>query len=317
MENKEKEPIGMIFDIQSYSVHDGPGCRTSVFFVGCPLQCRWCANPESWKRKKILMFSERTCKWEQGCRACENACPYGSLVFNEEGKPTLNWAICNECETIECAKSCAANALKQCVRFMTVDDLMKVLMRDFTNWGSDGGVTFTGGEPLMYANFLIEVLKRCRLQQMHTAIETSGFAAEEVFLSVMKYIDFAFIDVKNMDDERHIWGTGVSNKQTLSNISALAKSRWPGRLVLRQATIHGFNDSKENALKVIDFMNENNLYEINLLRFHRMGQTKWEQLGKAYEYADHGDMDEEALKELQQLYLDNDIACYIGEDTPF
>ncbi len=308
---------GMIFDIQSYSVHDGPGCRTNVFFVGCPLQCRWCANPESWKRKKHLMFSERSCKWEQGCRACVNACPAGSLQFDGNGKPFLNWAICAECETIECSKSCAANSLKQCVRFLSVEDLIHILLRDFANWGSDGGVTFSGGEPLMQHEYLLAILKRCRALQMHTAIETCAFVKEDVFLNVMKYINFAFIDVKNMDSEKHKWGVGVGNELILSNISALVRSGWGGRLVLRQPTIGGYNDSKENAMQVIDFMNEHNLYEINLLKFHRMGTTKWEQLGKVYEYADHGDMSDERMKELQELYLDNDIACYIGEDTPF
>ena len=97
-----QDNIGMIFDIQSYSVHDGPGCRTNVFFVGCPLQCRWCANPESWMVKKHLMFAERTCKWEQGCTACRDACPNGSIKFDEKGQPHVNWILCNKCETIEC-----------------------------------------------------------------------------------------------------------------------------------------------------------------------------------------------------------------------
>lgn len=311
------ELTGMIFDIQSFSVHDGPGCRTNVFFVGCPLKCRWCANPESWRRKKHLMFAERSCKWEQGCQACKEACPNGSISFDEAGKPSVNWAVCNDCETIECARFCAANSLKQCVRVLSVDDLIQVLNRDFTNWGSDGGVTFTGGEPLMQADYLLAVLKRCHQLQMHTAIETSAYASWDVFQGIMRYIDFAFVDVKNMDDELHKWGTGVSNQPILNNISALAQSDWCGRLVLRQPTIGGYNDSLDNARELISFMNENGLYEINLLKFHRMGGTKWEQLGTPYEYADHGDVSEARLKELQELYLNNDIACYIGDDTPF
>lgn len=263
------------------------------------------------------MFADRVCKWEQGCSACRDACPNGSLTFDADGRPHVDWKICHDCETIECTKACAAGALKQCVRIMTVSQLIDTLRRDYNNWGSDGGVTFTGGEPLMHHAFLDEVLKECKKLSMHTAIETSAHTTEEIFMKIFRRIDFAFIDVKNMDDEAHKWGTGVSNERTLNNIRALKKSGWPGRLVLRQPTIHGYNDSDENAKRLIEFMNENGLYEINLLKFHRLGQTKWEQLGKTYEYADHGDMTLERMSELQDLFLDNDIACYVGDDTPF
>ncbi|MCQ2398001.1 MAG: 4-hydroxyphenylacetate decarboxylase activase [Sphaerochaetaceae bacterium] len=318
MQKMQRENVGIIFDIQSYSVHDGPGCRTNVFFSGCPLRCRWCANPESWQVKKHLMFAERSCKWEQGCTACRNSCPNNSISFDKNGKPHIDRNICNSCETVECESFCASHALKQCVRFMTVDDVMDILMRDFPNWGSDGGVTFSGGEPLFHHHFLDSLLKRCRKAQMHTAIESSGFASPEVFEKIFRNLNFAFIDVKNMDNEMHKQGTGVSNEPILRNIETLAHADWwHGRLVLRQPTIHGYNDSLENAEHLIEFMNKNGLYEINLLRFHRLGQTKWEQLGRKYDYDDHGDMPEDRMLELQQLYLENDIACYIGENTPF
>lgn len=308
---------GLIFDIQSYSVHDGPGCRTNVFFVGCPLQCRWCANPESWKRKKHIMFAERVCKFEKGCRACRDICPHNSISFDENGKPAINWAICDECETFECVNICPNNALKQCVKEYTVEELMKVLKRDFNSWGSEGGVTFSGGDPLLHHDFLEKVLNECKKSHIHTAIETSGFATEENFLKILTKINFAFIDVKHMDTEKHKWGTGVGNERILSNIEALVKSPWKGRLVLRTPIINGYNDDDENAMKVIEYMKRLDLFEINLLKFHRMGTSKWEQLGKNYEYADHGDMTEERMLELQDLYLKHDIACYIGDNTPF
>ena len=311
------EKNGLIFDIQSYSVHDGPGCRTNVFFIGCPLECRWCANPESWKRKKHIMFAEKVCKYDKGCRACRNTCPKDSIKFDENGKPSITWSICEDCESFECISICPNNALKQCVKEYTVDGLMKILKRDFSNWGSEGGVTFTGGDPLMHHDFLYDVLMECKKSHIHTAIETSGFATEENFLKILTNINFAFIDVKNMDTEAHKWGTGVGNELILSNIEALVKSPWNGRLVLRQPTIHGYNDSDENAMKLIEFMKRLDLFEINLLKFHRMGTSKWEQLRKQYEYVDHGDMTDERMKELQTLYLDNGIACYIGDDTPF
>lgn len=311
------EKKGLIFDVQSYSVHDGPGCRTNVFLAGCPLKCSWCANPESWIAKKHIMFAENACKYDKGCKACKNICPYGSIKLDDSGKPSLTWDICKDCETFECTTICPNNVFKQCVKEYTVDQLINILKRDFNNWGPDGGVTFTGGDPLVQHEFLIEVLKKCNELQIHKAIETEAYTKEEVFLNVMKYINFAFVDVKHMDMEKHKEGTGVYNDLILSNIRALKKSGWPGRLVLRQPTIAGYNDDDENALKLIDFMNENSLYEINLLKFHRLGTTKWNQLGKDYEYSDHGDISIERMNELQKLYLDNNIACYIGEDTPF
>lgn len=308
---------GLIFDIQSFSVHDGPGCRTNVFFTGCPLQCKWCANPESWVKNKHVMFAENVCKWDKDCRACRTICPHNSIKFDDNGKPSIKWTICKDCQTFDCVSICPNNSFKQCVKEYTVEELMKILLRDFNNWGSGGGVTFSGGEPLMHHEFLIEVLKKCHERQIHKAIETSGYAKEEVFLKIFNYIDFAFIDVKNIDRDKHKEGTGVYNDLILSNIEALKKSPWRGRLVLRQPTIAGYNDSDENAYRLIEFMNKNSLYEINLLKFHRLGLTKWNQLGKDYEYSNHGDMTDEKMEHLQELYLDNNIACYIGDNTPF
>lgn len=312
-----QELKGIIFDIQAFSVHDGPGCRTNVFFAGCPLRCKWCANPENFAGRPHLLYADKVCKWSSGCRACTKICPRGGLIFQDDQQPIINWDVCNKCTTFECSPVCAASALKVCGKEYTVDDVMKILRRDFNHWGSEGGVTFTGGEPLLHYDFLLEVLKRCAAMQIHTAIETSGYAPMERFLNILKYINFAFIDVKNMDDKKHIEGTGVSHKIILENIAALKKSGWDGRLILRQPTIGGFNDSEENAQKLIDFMKKNNLYEINLLKFHRLGQTKWEQMGMKYAYAKTGDVSLEQLQKLQNMYLDNDIVCYVGDSTPF
>lgn len=308
---------GLIFDIQSFSVHDGPGCRTNIFFTGCPLKCKWCANPESWVKKKHLMFAEKLCKRDKGCGACRDVCPHGSIKFRDDANISVTWEMCHKCENFDCVNICPNNVFKQCVKEYTVDDIIKILRRDYNNWGYDGGVTFSGGEPLMHHEFLLEVLKKCQEWQIHTAIETSAFAKQETFLDVFQYIEFAFIDVKNMDREKHKEGTGVYNDLILSNIETLKKSNWHGRLVLRQPTITGYNDSDENAYKLIEFMNKNSLFEINLLKFHRLGETKWNQLGNMYEYHDHGDIMQEKMEHLQRLYLSNNIACYIGDNTPF
>lgn len=219
--------------------------------------------------------------------------------------------------TFDCTVICPNNALKQCVKEYTVDELVAVLRRDFNNWGPAGGVTFSGGDPLLHHEFLMQVLNKCHALQIDTAIETSGYAKLEIFLEIMEHIHFAFIDIKNMDREKHREGTGVYNDLVLSNIEALKRFGWKGRLVLRQPTISGYNDSEENARNLIEFMHKNTLYEINLLKFHKLGLTKWEQLGKQCEYSECGDMTDEKMEQLQALYLDHDIACYIGDNTPF
>ena len=308
---------GHIFDIQSFSVHDGPGCRTTVFLTGCPLQCRWCANPESWIYGKHLMFAQNSCKWEKGCDVCVSVCPTGAIAMAPGQPPRVDWDKCRTCTDFACTRICPNKALKQCVKEYTSQELLQILRRDFSNWGSQGGVTFSGGDPITQHDFLLEVLEGCKKMGIHTAIETSACFPSDIFLDVMRHIDFAFIDVKHMDSEAHKAGTGVGNERILENIRLLKQSGWRGRLVLRQPTIHGYNDSVDNARALIAFMQENDLYEINLLKFHRLGQTKWEQLGKVYDYATGGEMTDEAMNELQTLYLDAGIACYIGHHTAF
>lgn len=308
---------GHIFDIQSFSVHDGPGCRTSVFLTGCPLQCSWCSNPESWAVGKHLMYAGNLCKAEKGCRACRDACPGGSIRFDEDGRHHIDRGLCDACTTFDCIGSCPNGVLKQCVKDYTVDDLVKILRRDFDNWGPEGGVTFTGGDPFVQHRFLLEVLKRCRDLQIHTAVETTAHASHDVFLEVMEYINFAFIDIKHIDSAKHREETGAGNELILANIVALAASGWPGRLVLRQPSIGGYNDSEEDALRVIDFMEAHGLYEINLLKFHPLGETKWNQLGKAYPHSGRKSVGQEHMRRIQQLYLRHNIACYLGDDTPF
>lgn len=308
---------GNIFDIQSFSVHDGPGCRTTVFFNGCPLQCRWCANPESWKIKSHIMFSELSCKYDKGCTACNDKCKNGGLTFDDSNKPILNWDICKACTTFECAKSCYNNALKICSKEYSVEELMEIIKRDSNNWRSKGGVTFSGGEPLIHHEYLINILKECKKINIHTAIETSAYVSNDIFLNIMNYIDFAFIDLKHMDREKHKSQTGVYNDLIHQNIKLLKKCNWNGRLVIRVPVIGGFNDDDDNVYKIIDFMKENDLYEINLLPFHRLGESKWIQLGEIYDYNDKGDVDLSKLEEIQDKFLDNEIACYIGHETMF
>lgn len=160
-------------------------------------------------------------------------------------------------------------------------------------------------------------MKECRNAYIHTAIETSGFFPQETYLTTMKYVDFAFNDLKHMDSDKHKEKTGVPNELILANIAALAQSDWPGRLVLRSPVIEGFNDSKENMAAIAEFMHSVGLTEFNLLPFHRLGDSKWKSCGMVYPYSMYEATPPEKLEALQKVLLDLGIKAYVGSDTPF
>lgn len=164
---------------------------------------------------------------------------------------------------------------------------------------------------------MIQLLKECKNNYIHTAIETTAYKDNETFLNVMEYIDFAFIDVKHINRDMHRKKTGVYNDIILNNIRTLKQSKWKGRLILRMPVIRDFNDTYQNIIDTIQFMKENDLFEINILPFHRLGESKWRQLGKEYKYKDEEGTDSKKLEEIQDLFLENQIACYIGDDTAF
>lgn len=315
-----EERKGLVFDIQGFSVHDGPGCRTLVFLSGCPLHCPWCANPEGMKKKSRLLFSRQKCRYEKShCRRCLTACPYGGVreTGNPENPLEFDRKICDSCTIFACAKACAHEAARISGQYRTTEEIMRIFRRDRAYWDSQGGPGFSGGEPMAQPEFLCSLLEACKAEGMNTSIETTACVDPEVFQRVMEKIDFAFIDVKHMDSRRHREVTGVGNERILSNIEALAASSWSGRLILRMPVIEGFNDTLENAARTAEFMKKNGLFEINLLPFHRLGTSKWEQLGKTYPYADYLPTEESVMEQLQEYYLDQRIACYVGDDVVY
>ena len=320
---EDKGLKGRIFDIQAYSVHDGPGCRTLVFLSGCPFRCKWCCNPESFLNRQGRLYRSTKCLNDAGkpCLRCAAACPNGAVSDNSAADPEhpvrFDYTICNRCTTFECVDACLAGALEPISKEYSVEELMRVLARDRHYWSGNGGVTFSGGDPMGQSKFLIAVLKRCRDAYIHTAIETEGGVDTETYLEVMSYIDFAFNDLKHMDSAKHKEFTGIGNEGVLANIRALAASDWPGRLVLRAPIIEGFNDTVENFDAVGAFMAEVGLTEFNILPFHRLGVTKWEQLGMDYAYADAKPTAPEKLAELKAAIEAHGVTCYVGSDTPF
>jgi pyruvate formate lyase activating enzyme len=313
------EVRGLVFDIQSYSVHDGPGCRTLIFLMGCPLRCEWCANPEGMEQRQRIMYRTTKCKHQiLGCKRCVASCPRYAITIEDQAElPVTNWDLCQTCTSLDCANACLNEARKICGKWYTVPDIMRILNRDRQYWLGEGGVTFSGGDPIMQKDFLLAMLKRCHDAYINTAIETSACFNQDIFLDVMRYVDFAFIDIKHMDPVRHQQKTGVTNDLILRNVAALSQSSWAGRLVIRMPIIKNFNDTDENAVQTAEFLNSVGLKEMNILPFHRMGDSKWKQCGKQYPYSEYEATDEQVLQRLQKIYREHGIICYTAFDTPF
>lgn len=310
------ETRGLLFDIQGHSIHDGPGTRTLVFLSGCPLRCKWCSNPEGLLLRQRLMYKPRLCK---GCPArCVPACPHSAIELSRGGLPVvLDRTRCAVCDALDCNRVCYTGALQTSGRWYTVRDLMGVFNRDRCYWGSEGGITLTGGEPLMQEEFSLSLLKHCQQAYIDTCVETSAYVPRRVLQAALPYVHWLFIDLKHMDPAKHSQATGVPNDIILENIRWIAISGWPGRLVVRMPVIPGFNDDAANAQATATFLREIGHSEINLLPFHRLGASKYEQLGMTYEYADQAAPDADSLAGLSSVYRQHGITCHVGADTPF
>lgn len=304
---------GMVFDVQGHSVHDGPGTRTTVFLNGCPLGCIWCSNPEGLHRRPVMMYRESRC---QKCGNCMQSCPYGSprvvdgeLVFNRE--------LCDSCTTFECVETCYHEAVVISGKRYTIDQLMRIFQRDRQFWGSRGGVTFSGGEPLMQRRFILEMLKKCHQAFIHTCIETTSHVPSEFYIEVTKHVDWVFTDIKHMDSEKHKQLTGVGNELILNNIEALAKEDWDGVIMPRVPVVPDKNDSDKNIAETAAFIRDIGLDALNLLPFHRLGESKYRQLGRTYALAEQQSPSDERMQELKKIAEGFGLYCFVGWETPF
>ncbi len=251
---------------------------------------------------------------------CIKACRKGAIQINDQGSlPILiiDRSQCDRCTSLECTFACANGALQVAGRYYEVDELMEILKRDQDFWGSQGGVTFTGGEPLMQGEFLLEVLRQCSSSYMHTAIETSAQVNIDLLLEAIQWIDWMFIDIKHMYPKKHREKTGADNGLILKNIETIAASGWDGRCIIRLTIIPEYNDTEENLNDTAEFMKHVGLEEINLLPFHRLGNTKYKQLGQVYEYSQVESPTRECMLAHQSTFEKAGLRCYVDFETPF
>jgi glycyl-radical enzyme activating protein len=261
---------GLIFNIQHFSIHDGPGVRTAVFFKGCNLHCLWCHNPESISNKIQVVFYPEKCI---GCGKCYINCKHARHTL-KDGKHLFDPSGCVRC--LECCNSCYAEALVGIGKNVTVDQLMEYILTDklyYCNTG--GGVTFTGGECMMQPDFLAEVLHKCRDNNIHTAVDTAGNVPFSLFDRMIDDIDLFLYDIKAFDSELHKKLTGAGNELILENLSKLSK--YGKQIIVRIPYIPGLNDKEIS--KIADFLFELNIFKVEILGFHRLGETKYTALG--------------------------------------
>jgi pyruvate formate lyase activating enzyme len=267
---------GTIFDIRKYSIHDGPGIRTAVFFKGCPLECRWCHNPEGRSFHPELIFRPGRCIL---CDDCLTACPNGAVtrLADEIRVDRSRCTVSGECAVI-----CNAEALQVVGRKVTVDQVMSEIEKDTVFFGqSGGGVTFTGGEPLAQPRFLLELLAACRTHNLHTAVDTSGFSTWKTLDKIRPLVDLFLFDLKLMDEARHRKWTGVSNTRILSNLQKL--SEMGHHVLIRIPVIPGVNDDEQNLAQTAKFLTSlPNVPSVELLSYHNIAEGKYAGLGMEY-----------------------------------
>lgn len=265
---------GIIFNIQHYCIHDGPGIRTNVFFKGCPLRCAWCANPESNEVRSQLMYLADKCV---GCLSCIPWCGKNAISAAEKGKVKTDRKLCDGCG--ECVSACPAQAREIMGKRMTVDEVYKEVSMDQLFYADTGGVTLTGGEILSQPEFAAAILKKCRENKIHTAVETCGYASWEAVRTVMEYVDLVLYDIKHMDSDEHKKGTGVGNEKILNNLCRISNElNIP--VIARTPVLPGYNDQESNMRAMGEFLTERipTCREVNLLPYHKLGEGKREQL---------------------------------------
>jgi len=262
------EITGLVFDVKKYAIHDGPGIRTTVFFKGCPLECQWCHNPESWRTDAEHGFRKSRCV---GCIQCVETCPEQAISIIDK-RPVTEMNKCTLCG--RCADTCQSCAREIIGQEMTVDEIMTEIEQDVIFYDeSGGGVTFSGGEPLMQPEFLLAVLNQCQRQRIHTAVDTSCFAEPKIVEMVGEKADMFLCDIKHMDSKIHERFTGVGNNPILNNISLLSEAG--KKIIIRIPVIPDFNDEKANIEATGKFAASlPGVIRVDILPFNRGGKEK-------------------------------------------
>lgn len=298
--------IGTIFDVKKFSIHDGPGIRTTIFLKGCPLSCLWCHNPESQSTKPELHYFENRCIL---CGDCADACQNNALSF-VDGIRLWDSNLCQLCG--DCTEACPTEAIQLVGISVSVDEVMTEIEKDVLYYDqSGGGVTFSGGEPLQQIDFLAALLQRCKEHEIHTAVDTSGLAAWERFERILPYTDIFLYDLKLMDDEKHRQFTGVSNRLILENLQKLTEAG--AKVSVRIPIVPNINDDEENIRATREFIAAlGTIQQVDLLPYHNIASDKYHRMAHEYALEDVKTPSNERMKNLAARFEKNGVRVKIG-----
>lgn len=282
-----------VFDIQRFSVHDGPGIRTVVFLKGCPLRCLWCDNPESQSLSAEIAEFDRKCI---GCGSCKDACPEEAIY---KSNLRINRVFCTTCG--KCAEVCPSGAKKIVGAKRSAESIVEEVEKDRLFYdNSGGGVTLSGGEPLAQPIFSREILRICKERGIHTAMETCGYAPWAKFRELLPFLKLVLYDIKNLDSEKHKKFTNRSNQLILQNFVKLIRLKFP--MVLRVPIIPGYTDARANTDSIVKLLKPHrHLRRIDLLPYHKLGVGKYERLGKEYRLARVNPPSEESVRKIKKM----------------
>ena len=301
------EVKGLVFDIKKFAVHDGPGIRTTVFLKGCPLHCWWCHNPESIKREKELVLFENKCI---GCGECFKVCPNKAHEVLPDGKRVYHKERCVLCG--KCTDICYAEALVMEGKEMTVEEVMVELRKDIPFYeNSNGGITLSGGEPLFQHEFALAILKQCKAEGLHTALDTSGQVSWRVYERVLPYVDLVLYDFKHIDPVAHRKYTSASNELIMDNLAKISEYGVP--IEIRMPIIPGVNDAKKDIVGAAMFLSTlKNITWIELLPYHRLGESKYSRLGEKYKLEGLQPPSKEQMNEIAEWIRSYGLEVHVG-----
>jgi len=308
MLNDIAEAGGVVFNIQRFSIHDGPGIRTTVFLKGCPLRCGWCSNPESMNPYPEIISRDVKCI---RCGKCAEACPRQAISLAEDTR-IIQWEQCDYC--MKCADVCPSGALEAMGKHMTVAEVLDTVGRDASYYRrTGGGLTLSGGEPLVQWQFALKLLQEAKRSGLHTAVDTTGYSDWEILDEILNFTDLVLYDVKHHNSARHQEGTGVPNELILDNLrKAVAK---PGlRVWVRHPVIPQFSDSAEvleDLCKLVLTLNPA-AEKISLLPYHKFGELKYAAMGNTYLWEEPPLISDEQIDELKKLVESHGIEVDVG-----